>query len=91
MGEFSNFFVGTGPGMSFFTGGSEKTSISYFGSMMPSKNNTSKKLTVGNAAGSYQRTFFSWGFDGGFDFGNVGIVSGAVAKTFTKVVASVLS
>ena len=70
MGETNNFFVGTGPCLNFFTGGSEKTSISYFGSMMPSKNNTSNKLTVGNAAGTYQRTFFSWGFDGGFDFGN---------------------
>jgi outer membrane protein OmpA-like peptidoglycan-associated protein len=70
MSETGNFFVGTGPGLSFFTGGNEKITVNYFGSMVPSKNNTKTSLTVGNAAGTYQRAFFNWGFDAGFDFGN---------------------
>ena len=70
MSETSNFFVGTGPGCSVFMGGNEKTTVNYFGSGMPTKNNTASSLSVGNAAGTYQRAFFSWGFDGGFDFGN---------------------
>jgi len=70
MGEFSNFFVGTGPAAGLFISGSEKTAVSYFGNTMPETNNTQSKLTVGNTAGSYQRVFFSWGFDAGFDIDN---------------------
>ena len=67
----NSFFVGTGPVISLFTGGNEKTTVNYFGTMMPSKTNTQTKLLVGNTAGAYQRAFFSWGFNIGFDFGNL--------------------
>ncbi len=70
MGEFSNFFVGTGPGINVFMSGNEKTAVSYFGSTRPATNATEKNLVVGSTAGTYQRAFVSWGFDAGFDIDN---------------------
>lgn len=70
MGEFSNFFVGTGPAASVLISGSEKIDVTYFGTMLPPVNSKQTKLTKGNTAGGYQPVFVSWTFAAGFDIDN---------------------
>jgi hypothetical protein len=61
------FFAGTGPVISFLTGGKEQMQINYFGNTSPSVNITNKQLSTDSAAGKYQSSFFSWGFSAGFE------------------------
>ena len=71
--ETNSFFAGTGPVLSFFTGGKEKIAVNYFGTTLPQINNTNSKLVKGTAPGKYTPTFFSWGFAAGFEINNFSI------------------
>ena len=71
--ETNSFFAGTGPVLSFFTGGKEKIAVNYFGTTLPQINNTNSKLVKGTGPGKYTPTFFSWGFAAGFEINNFSI------------------
>lgn len=71
--ETNSFFAGTGPVLSFFTGGKEKIAVNYFGTALPPVNNTNNKLIKGTGPGKYTPTFLSWGFAAGFEINNFSI------------------
>jgi outer membrane protein OmpA-like peptidoglycan-associated protein len=71
--EINSFFAGTGPVLSFFTGGKEKIAVNYFGTALPPVNNTNSKLVKGTGPGKYTSTFFSWSFAAGFEINNFSI------------------
>jgi len=71
--SFNNFFAGTGPVISIFTGGKEQVQTNYFAnpSLGASKSNTN--LPTGSGAGKYKPMCFSWNFMIGAEFGNLSV------------------
>jgi|GEM_PF-1314388 len=72
-GETNSFFAGTGPAVSFFTGGKEQIQVNYFGNTLSPVNNTNSKLIKGSTPGKYKPNFFSWGFAAGFEINNFSV------------------
>jgi outer membrane protein OmpA-like peptidoglycan-associated protein len=67
------FFAGTGPVISFLTGGKEQMQINYFGNTPPSVNITNNQLSTDSSTGKYQSSFFSWGVSAGLEIKNFSI------------------
>ncbi len=72
-GKGSSFFAGTGPVISFLTGGKEKMQINYFGNTLPLVNKTNTNLSDSNSGGKYKSSFFSWNVTAGFEIKNFSI------------------
>ncbi len=89
----NSFFIGAGPVVSFFTGGTEKITLDYIGGLIAPKNNTNSKLVTGDAPGNYKQQFFSAGFSLGFQIKRLTIWGSAnipLNDYYTDVQQSVL-
>ncbi len=69
-GKHTIFFAGTGPVISFLTGGKEKLKINYFGNTTPAINKINSNLSDSSSGGKYKKTFFSWNIAAGFEIKN---------------------
>jgi outer membrane protein OmpA-like peptidoglycan-associated protein len=72
-GKNNSFFAGTGPVISFLTGGKEKIQANYFGNTRPAINKTNTNLSDSNSGGNYKSSFFSWNVSAGFQLKNFSV------------------
>ncbi len=68
-GENNSFFAGTGPAISFLTGGKEIINSNYFGTAVLPLNNSNSKLSEPR----FKKSFISLGFAAGFQVNNFSI------------------
>jgi outer membrane protein OmpA-like peptidoglycan-associated protein len=72
-GKNNSFFAGTGPVISFLTGGKEKIQASYFGNILPAINKTNTSLSDSSSGGKYKSSFLSWNVSAGFEIKNFSV------------------
>jgi outer membrane protein OmpA-like peptidoglycan-associated protein len=66
-GKTNSFFAGTGPVISFLTGGKEKIQSNYFGNTLSAINKTNTNLSDSSSGGKYKSSFLSWNLSAGFE------------------------
>jgi outer membrane protein OmpA-like peptidoglycan-associated protein len=67
------FFAGTGPVISFLSGGKEKMQVNYFGNTLPAVSKTNNNLSDSLSNGKYKSSYFSWNVSAGFEIKNLSI------------------